>query len=47
MGGETEKLYGRPMNNHEIIAGNTRVPEAAHILVREMDEIAPAGMRSN
>lgn len=46
-GGETEKLYGRPMNNHEIIAGNARVPEAAHILVREMDEIAPAGMRSN
>jgi len=42
-GGETEKLYGRPMNNHEILAGNARSPEAAHVLVREMDEIAPGG----
>jgi lipid-binding SYLF domain-containing protein len=40
---ETEKLYGKPMNNHEIIAGHARVPEAAHVLVREMDEIAPGG----
>jgi SH3 domain-containing YSC84-like protein 1 len=41
-GEETEKLYGRPMNNHDIIAGEVRVPEAARILVGEMDTIAPA-----
>ena len=46
-GGETVKLYGGPMNNHEIIAGTARVPEAAYILVRELHEIAPAGVRSN
>jgi lipid-binding SYLF domain-containing protein len=45
-GGEAEKLYGMPRNNHEIIAGNARVPEAARILVREMDAIAPGGIRS-
>jgi SH3 domain-containing YSC84-like protein 1 len=45
-GGETEKLYGHPMNNHDIIAGETRVPEAAHVLVREMDMIAPASAAS-
>ncbi len=41
---ETQKLYGKPMNNHDIIAGNVRVPEAAHVLVREVAEIAPPGM---
>jgi len=41
--GETQKLYGRAMNNHEILAGGVRVPEAARILVREIDEIAPMG----
>jgi lipid-binding SYLF domain-containing protein len=45
-GGETEKLYGRPMNNHDIIAGDVRVPEAARFLIHEMDEIAPNGMAS-
>jgi lipid-binding SYLF domain-containing protein len=45
--GETEKLYGHPMNNHAIIAGHTRIPEAAMPLVHEMDEISPAGTRSN
>lgn len=40
---ETEKLYGKPMNNQEILTGKARIPEAAHVLVREMDEIAPAG----
>jgi len=42
-GGETEKLYGHPMENHEILAGRVPPPEAARILVREMDIIAPGG----
>jgi lipid-binding SYLF domain-containing protein len=42
-GGETEKLYGHPMDNHEILGGRVRPPEAARILVREMDVIAPGG----
>lgn len=46
-GPETEKLYGHPMNNHDIIAGATRTPEAARILVHEMDTIAPGGVKSN
>ena len=45
--GETAKLYGHQMNNHDIIAGATRVPEAARILVHEMDAIAPGGAKSN
>jgi lipid-binding SYLF domain-containing protein len=39
--GETRKLYGKEMNNHAILAGDTRTPEAARILTHEMDEIAP------
>jgi lipid-binding SYLF domain-containing protein len=45
--GETVKLYGHPMNNHDIIAGATRVPPSARLLVKEMDEIAPGGAKSN
>ena len=41
-GGETEKLYGRQMDNHAILAGDVRTPEAARILTHEMDMIAPA-----
>src|SRR5580658_3961268 len=44
---ETAKLYGHAMNNHDIIAGATRVPPAARMLVREMDEIAPGSAHSN
>ena len=46
-GGETEKLYGHPMSNREIVDGRTRVPEAARPLVHEMDAISPARDRSN
>ena len=44
--GETEKLYGKPLSNHEILTGNVRAPEGAHMLIREMDAIAPAGQAS-
>lgn len=40
-GGEAHKLYGRPLNNHAIIAGHIAVPDAARGLVDEMDRIAP------
>jgi lipid-binding SYLF domain-containing protein len=40
-GAEAAKLYGRQMNNHEIIAGDVRAPEATRVLVHEMDDIAP------
>jgi len=46
-GGEAAKLYGRQMNNHDIIAGDVHAPEATRILVHEMDEIAPGAARSN
>jgi SH3 domain-containing YSC84-like protein 1 len=39
--GEARKLYGRPLSNHQIIAGHVAVPEAARPLVDEMDRIAP------
>lgn len=46
-GAETEKLYGHPMSNREIVEGRTQIPEAARPLVLEMDQISPAKDRSN
>jgi len=45
--GETEKLYGHPMSNRQIVDGRTRTPEAARPLVHEMEAISPARERSN
>jgi lipid-binding SYLF domain-containing protein len=39
--GEAKKLYGRPLNNHEIVEGKVSVPDAAKPFVGELDRIAP------
>lgn len=46
-GGETEKLYGHPMSNREIVDGRTHTPEAARPLVHELDGISPVREHSN
>jgi lipid-binding SYLF domain-containing protein len=46
-GGETEKLFGHPMSNREIVDGRTHIPEAARPLVHELDEISPVREHSN
>jgi lipid-binding SYLF domain-containing protein len=46
-GGETEKLYGHPRSNREIVDGHTHIPEAARPLVHELDEISPVREHSN
>lgn len=40
--GETRKLYGRPMSNHDILHGQVPPPEAANELISELDRVAPA-----
>jgi lipid-binding SYLF domain-containing protein len=45
--GEAKKLYGKAMSNHDIIEGQVTTPEAARVLVHELDDIAPVRKRSN
>jgi lipid-binding SYLF domain-containing protein len=40
--GENEKLYGKRVTDKEIITGQVRPPEAAHILPRELDRYSPS-----
>jgi len=43
--GEAKKLYGKAMSNRDIIEGHVATPEAARVLVHELDEIAPIRKR--